>query len=289
MLDLAEYNGSQISLPYTLSLYGIHYNTEIFDELGLEIPTTMDALIDVCAKLKEAGYDAFALPLGNNAAQMAERLISAFDGNSYVEFQAVADGELDIHDVKSLQALADFWLAVKPYSTEDALGMDNDSAHADFINRKAAMRLQGSWYLSTVKNADPDFPVGLFGIPSPVTNDVIIPVNIDTGFSVSTSTAHPEEAMKFVEFLSRPEVAQKYYAVDGNINMIKGVEYDKTEYMDVYNLVMDGKMSLTQINLWQQGTNVRSGIAAAVQELYADEDLEAFYQTCYDTIIENYE
>ena len=289
MLDLAEYNGSQISLPYTLSLYGIHYNTEIFDELGLEIPTTMDALIDVCAKLKEAGYDAFALPLGNNAAQMAERLISAFDGNSYVEFQAVADGELDIHDVKSLQALADFWLAVKPYSTEDALGMDNDSAHADFINRKAAMRLQGSWYLSTVKNADTDFPVGLFGIPSPVTNDVIIPVNIDTGFSVSTSTAHPEEAMKFVEFLSRPEVAQKYYAVDGNINMIKGVEYDKTEYMDVYNLVMDGKMSLTQINLWQQGTNVRSGIAAAVQELYADEDLEAFYQTCYDTIIENYE
>ena len=289
MLDLAAYNGRQMSLPYTLSLYGIHYNTEIFQELGLEVPTTLDELYDICAKLKEAGYDAFALPLGNNAAQISERLISAFDGNSYVDFQAVADGEMDIHDVKSLTALAEFLMAIKPYSSADALGMDNDSAHADFINRKAAMRLQGSWYLSTVLEAEADFPLGLCGIPSPIANDVIIPVNIDTGFSVSTTAADPEAAMKFVEYLSRTEVAQKYYSVDGNINMIKGVTYDKAPYMDVYNRVMDGKMSLTQINLWQQGGNVRSGIAAAVQAFYADEDLEAFYQTCYDTIIENYE
>lgn len=289
MLDLASYNGVQISLPYTLSLYGIHYNKTLFNELGIEVPTTMDELIEVCKTLKEAGYDAFALPFANNANQIAERLISAFDGNSYVDFQAVADGEKDIHDVASLTALADFIKAIKPYSSEDAMGMNNDSAHADFVNKKAAMRLQGSWYLSTFEEANADFEIGLFGIPSPVTGKTIIPVNIDTGFSISATTKYPDACMKWIEYLSRTEVAQKYYTVDGNINMIKGVTYDREPYMDVYNTVMAGDMSLTQINLWQQGTNVRSGIAAAIQNFYMDEDYEAFYQTCYDTIIENYE
>ena len=68
MLDLAAYNGRQMSLPYTLSLYGIHYNTEIFQELGLEVPTTLDELYDICAKLKEAGYDAFALAVHREPA-----------------------------------------------------------------------------------------------------------------------------------------------------------------------------------------------------------------------------
>lgn len=289
MLDLASYNGAQISLPYTLSLYGIHYNKTLFNELGIEVPTTMDELIEVCKTLKEAGYDAFALPFANNANQIAERLISAFDSNSYVDFQAVADGEKDIHDVASLTALADFIKAIKPYSSEDAMGMNNDSAHADFVNKKAAMRLQGSWYLSTFEEANADFEIGLFGIPSPVTGKTIIPVNIDTGFSISATTKYPDACMKWIEYLSRTEVAQKYYTVDGNINMIKGVTYDREPYMDVYNTVMAGDMSLTQINLWQQGVNIRSGIAAAIQNFYMDEDYEAFYQTCYDTIIENYE
>lgn len=289
MLDLASYNGAQISLPYTLSLYGIHYNKTLFNELGIKVPTTMDELIEVCKTLKEAGYDAFALPFANNANQIAERLISAFDSNSYVDFQAVADGEKDIHDVASLTALADFIKAIKPYSSEDAMGMNNDSAHADFVNKKAAMRLQGSWYLSTFEEANADFEIGLFGIPSPVTGKTIIPVNIDTGFSISATTKYPDACMKWIEYLSRTEVAQKYYTVDGNINMIKGVTYDREPYMDVYNTVMAGDMSLTQINLWQQGVNIRSGIAAAIQNFYMDEDYEAFYQTCYDTIIENYE
>ena len=289
MLDLAEYNGEQISLPYTLSMYGIHYNVDIFEELGIEVPTTLDELYAACEKIQAAGYTPFAIPLGNNAAQMSERVISAFDGKSYEDFQKVADGEMDIHDVKSLTECAKFFLAIKPYSYGDALGMDNDSAHAEFINKNVAMRLQGSWYLSTVKEADPNFHVGLFGIPSPIYNDVIIPVNIDTGFSVSTTTEHPAECMRWIEYLSRTDVAQKYYSVDGNINMIKGVVYDRDEYMDVYKLVTEGKTSLTQINLWTQGTNVRTGLAAALQDLWADEDLEAYYQACYDTIIENYE
>lgn len=285
MLDLAAYEGKQISLPYTLSLYGIHYNVDIFNEVGIEVPTNMEELIAACAKLKEAGYDAFALPM-NGPAQLCERTISAFDGSNYKELEACAAGELAVEEIKAVKALGEFLLAIKPYSTEDAMGMNGDAAHNDFMNGKAAMKLDGSWYLSTVKGANPDFNVGLFGIPSPVYNDTIIPVNIDAGFAVSATTEYPEAAMKFVEWLSTTEAAAKYYQVDGNINMINGVEYDKVEYMDVYNKIMDGKMSLTQVNFWMGGTNMRSAIAAAAQELYSTEDWDAYYQAIEDAIIE---
>ena len=40
MLDLGEATDGacEISLPYTLSLYGIHYNKTLFNELGIEVP-----------------------------------------------------------------------------------------------------------------------------------------------------------------------------------------------------------------------------------------------------------
>ena len=37
--------------------------------------------------------------------------------------------------------------------------------------------------------------------------------------------------MKWIEYLSRTEVAQKYYTVDGNVDVIKGVTYDREPYM----------------------------------------------------------
>ncbi len=38
------------------------YNQDIFDEVGVEPPTTWDELIDVCQKLKDAGYQPIAMP-----------------------------------------------------------------------------------------------------------------------------------------------------------------------------------------------------------------------------------
>ena len=38
------------------------YNQNIFDEVGVSIPTTWDELIDVCEKIEAAGYQAIAMP-----------------------------------------------------------------------------------------------------------------------------------------------------------------------------------------------------------------------------------
>ena len=289
MLNISDYNGVQFSLPYTLSTYGVFYRIDIFEELGLAVPTTTDEFIEVAKALKESGYDAVALPLADGAAQITERFLSAFDGDGWKKFQDVADGKLTIRDVPAISEYADFMLAIQPYCTPDAMGLNGNSATSDFANGVAAMRFNGAWFLSSVIEANPEAKVGMFPIPSPIMETNKVPVNIDTGFSIATDTKYPEASLMFLDFLTRPEIAQMYYEVDGNINMIKGVGYDKAEMMDLYNIVMDGNMSLTQINLWgDQPTNVRRDLSSAFQTLMMDGNVDEFYELCEAAIMDNY-
>ena len=72
--------------------------------------------------------------------------------------------------------------------------------------------------------------------------------------------------------------------------MVKGVAYDKAQLMDVYNTVMNGNMSITQINQWgANGVLVRQDLGAAIQGLFADQDLDAYYDACAAVIADDWE
>ena len=144
LLDMTEYKGVQIGVPFTLSTYGVYYNKKIYADLGLEIPTTLEQLVANAKACKEAGYDGFTLPMGASQNQITERLLGALDGETHLKFAQVAAGELDIKDVPSISAYAQLMLDLMPLSTEDALGLNYEGATADFVTGKAAMRFDGS-------------------------------------------------------------------------------------------------------------------------------------------------
>lgn len=276
MRDMARYNGKEYALPMTLSSYGIYYRTDIFEQLNLQEPATYAELLEVSKTLKENGYDAFALPNKDvgNIAQRLERTIGVINHNSDEEFQKTADGELKVEDSQTIRAFAQLCMDILPHSTSDSLGLDYESAVADLVNGKAAMMFSGTWMLSTMQASNPDIAIKLMPTPSPLSDELSVAVNIDTSFAVSSSTKHPEEAMKFIEYLSRTDVAQKYYSVDGNVNMIKGVEYDKAPHMHMKELMDAGKMFLTQVNFWPTG--LREEMRPAAQQLYVDQNIDSF-------------
>lgn len=288
MRDMARYNGKEYALPMTLSSYGIYYRTDIFEKLGINQPTTYAELLEAAKTLKDNGYDAFALPNKDvgNIAQRLERTMGVINHNSDEEFQKIADGELKVEDSQTLRAFAQLCMDILPFSTADHLGLDYEGAVADLVNGKAAMMFSGTWMLSTMQASNPDIAIKLMPIPSPLTDEVSVAVNIDTSFAVSADTQHPEEALKFIEYLSRKEVAQKYYAVDGNVNMIKGVEYDKAQHMQMKELMDEGKMFLTQVNFWPTG--LREEMRPAAQQLYVDQNVDGFVTAFGEAIAKLY-
>ncbi len=50
-------SGSVVMLPIFTTSYGMLVNMDIFEKEGLKVPTDFDELMDVCAKLKSAGYE----------------------------------------------------------------------------------------------------------------------------------------------------------------------------------------------------------------------------------------
>lgn len=54
-LELLMYDGKNYGIPTQKCANVVYYNTAIFEEQGLEIPTTIDEFLEVCAKLKENG------------------------------------------------------------------------------------------------------------------------------------------------------------------------------------------------------------------------------------------
>jgi len=49
-------NGDVLTLPIFATSYGMLVNMDIFEKEELEVPTTFEELVEVCEKLKEAGY-----------------------------------------------------------------------------------------------------------------------------------------------------------------------------------------------------------------------------------------
>ena len=50
-------SGDVVMLPIFTTSYGMLVNMDIFEKEGLKVPTDYDELMDVCAKLKSAGYE----------------------------------------------------------------------------------------------------------------------------------------------------------------------------------------------------------------------------------------
>ena len=50
-------SGDVVMLPIFTTSYGMLVNMDIFEKEGLEVPTNFSQLMDVCAKLKSAGYE----------------------------------------------------------------------------------------------------------------------------------------------------------------------------------------------------------------------------------------
>lgn len=284
MLEMAAYNGKQYALPMTLSSYGIYYRTDLFEENGIAEPTTYAELIEACKTLKAAGIDAFALPNKDvgNCAQRLERLIGVLNNNSHEEFQKIKAGEEQVEDSATIRSFAEMCVEIAQYSTDDSLGLDYESAVADLVNGKAAMMFSGTWMLSTMQQSNPDIAIKLIPFPSPLGGDIKVPVNIDTSYSLAADCAHQEEGMKFIEFMSRTETAQKYYQVDGNVNMIKGVTFDKEQHMMMKDLMDGGNMFLTQVNFWPTG--LREEMRPAAQQLFVDSNVDNFVAAFGDAI-----
>lgn len=284
-LTLSTYQGKNWRLPYSLSCYGLYIRTDIFAEHGLAWPTTWDELMDVCQKLTDAGVTPFALPDKTMVYQRMERMMGIISDNDE-DFRKIAAGEMAPAESKVLTAFADASVKIAEYMTPESLGSEYTESYQALLAGEAAMTINGQWSLLTLQNYDPDVQIALIPLPNPTGEETRVPVSIDTSFCISSSTKYPEESLKFLEFLSRTEVAQMYTDMEGSPNVIKGVTYNVPELEKVTEKMDAGEIFISLNAVWPSG--LRKAMGDAATNLVIDHDVEAFLDEAGMVIDEYY-
>lgn len=283
-LALAAYEGRNWRLPYSLSYYGLYVRTDIFEEQGLAYPTTWDELMDVCAKLKDAGITPFTLPDKTFVYQRMERMMSYMSEDDS-EFKQIAAGELAAQDSVVLKAYAEASLQLAENMTVESLGAEYTESYQQLLAGQAAMTINGQWSLTTLKDYDPDVQIALIPLPNPLGESKVV-ISIDTSFCISSSTQHPDECLKFLDFLSQPENAQTYTDIEGSPNVVNGVVLNVPELSYINDVVAGGQVCISQNAIWPSG--FRKALGSVATDLIIDGDLDAFYEAAAEVIDEYY-
>lgn len=174
---------------YGITNYGedvmMYYNVDMFDEYGIEIPTTYDELIDAMDQFVAAGVTPLAFEATENVAQhMWWQLVLMNADDDFLTAYEMYDGDVDWSSdalVNATQTLQD-WLDAG-YYTQNCTGVDGDDMSAEFINGSYPIFFSGTWWYGTFETEMTDtnwtaetFP-GAERVPGSSGNIWVIPEN----------------------------------------------------------------------------------------------------------------
>ncbi|HEY8546198.1 MAG TPA: ABC transporter substrate-binding protein [Acidimicrobiales bacterium] len=199
-------------VPMASVIHGFYYNADVFAELGLEPPETMEQLHEL---LDAVAADGSATPIAQGTLDQWD--IAEVDytgiGPNYWKGeegrQALIDGTAKFTDeefVAPLEELASWG----PYLPDGYEALSYDDAKVLFVNGQAALFPGGSWEITGFEK-DAPFELGVFKPPVPNEGDpCFISDHVDIGMGMNADTDHPEEARTFLEWVASEEFAELY-------------------------------------------------------------------------------
>lgn len=187
-------NGKQYAVPKDFDTIGLWYNKTLFDQAGIQHPDenwTWDDLKQAAKTLTKDGVYGFLAPLHN---QEGYYNFVYQNGGTII----TADKKSGYDDPKTIEAL-DFYIGlVREGLSPEVYG---DAERADLLkNGKAAMGLFGSWNLSGF--TENEYMAKNFDVAVLPKKEKQASIYNGLGNAIDAKTKHPEEAWKFVEYLS---------------------------------------------------------------------------------------
>ena len=185
-----------------------YYNTEIFEELGLQEPTSIQELVSTCQTLVDAGYIAITSGGWMSQVCLPDGILIGGDTDAYLELLA---GKCDWDDeriVNSLKYLDE--LILMDAFTTDIANKDDATAQAEFQNKEAAMWLAYSWMNDAVTEENLGFVPGTFNFPCSEGHDYVqltwdVRAGLGGGFCGNARYEDPELLVEVLKVILEAE------------------------------------------------------------------------------------
>ena len=222
------WNGKNYAYMNCYNYFGCLYNVDIFNKLGLAIPTTPEELVTVVNKLKDAGYGGIAYPGTQVGYTFANGcIISSIGTEAYDEMMLGMDyGQLT--DVTTVDGLEKALETVEYYSDNDIFYTASESVGYEpalslFASEKTAILWGGTYFFGEKDIYFPNINAAYFPVPTYSGNGMSY-AEPGQCSCISAKSEHIEEAKLWVEFLATPEISEYYCTSAKMLSPIKGVE-----------------------------------------------------------------
>ena len=199
--------GRQLGIPGGASFVGVFYNKALLAQLGLSIPTTLDAFAAALQTAKDAGITPLALGSQDDGGihlwgSIETSLIGVTAAQNWVNGKAGSTIDLP-GSLQAAQTLIDW--ANAGYFTASPNGTSENDARAGFAAGSALFTVDGSWSMGTIPTGD---QFGFFPFPGAKASDPVAGQGFSAAFAISSKSPNADVAAAFLDYLASPEAAQ---------------------------------------------------------------------------------
>ncbi len=210
-LNLCTLSGQLSGYPTSYNVLGIYYNKSIFEECGIEVPTTFEEIEAAAATLKENGYVPFETGglNGWHVMRLVELLVEHYAGAELHDKMNSFEESWDNEAV--VQAFAKYkeWVDAG-YFPDGFLTADPNDTLMGMGSGTSAMCTEGQWYDGRMLQNDVDVSnYGVFAFPSGGTNRMSAFAEM-TQFNANLTEEELDACVKFMDYYYGDECVAEY-------------------------------------------------------------------------------
>ncbi len=223
VIDSLKYKGKLYTIPTGLSYStGVFYNKKIFQENGLDVPTTWSEFQDVVSKLEAAGVTPFGIggkdgwPAGLVMMGSVQSLYPTADDKVDLA-RGIWDGSIKLTDPKEVHVLEQTQY-VYDHAQKNFAGVPYTEIPSEFANGQFAMTVDGTWDQTTIDAAvDGKFDYGVFPFPSSGNADdnKHLGGKVELRLLAAKSAPNKTAALADLDFFSQPKEYAKFVQTSG--------------------------------------------------------------------------
>ncbi len=255
LLEMGKFAGEYHNIPFRATGFLVIYNKTFFDEHGYTVPNNVQEFENIMQQIANQGL--VPLSVYGSIGGTHSQIVDVYNRYRDIQYGMVNDpnyrtarllpdaeysqseGFTDIYDQSSIKILE----KVKGYRDlgyvpQAVNGMGREDAMNRFIDEQSPMILANNNELSILTQGLPDdVEVGAFAIPGPEgVEETYVFGGLD-GFSVSRTTRYPDEAVKFLQYLTSIDV-QQYFSDEEKSIMV----HDDVVYNDPMQSIIANEM-----------------------------------------------
>ena len=202
-------DGKYYSLPFYVVPPALWYNTQMFEEKNIKVPETWDEVFDDVSALteKEDGVYGFSIRGGAGSSQQLEQMLYQYSG---ITDMFDEDGNSTINAPEHVEFLEKFAALYNKYTPESDITNASTEMISAFDSGSAAMIFHniGSYGQHRDTLGEESFGA-IVNLKSVDDTDVMVSNGV-ASLSVFKNSKHPEEAYKFIQYLT-DHTANSYF------------------------------------------------------------------------------